>query len=67
VNQVQQAILQSARIEEMRSAIMEMATLCKRPTAVELGRTQRQHRRRLLALLAQERRRNARLVESISG
>jgi hypothetical protein len=58
---LQQAILQNARVAELRANAKEVATLCKSPPAVELPRSPTD-RRRLLALLARERRRNVRLV-----
>ena len=63
-----QAILQSARIAELRESATAVATLCKPPAVVELPRTRddgNSGRRRLFLLLARERRRNARLVAEL--
>jgi hypothetical protein len=59
VNQVRE-ILQSARVADIKRAAAETAVLCKTPAAVTLERSRA--RRRLLMLLAHERRRNAKLV-----
>lgn len=63
------AILQSARIAELRDSASAVAALCKRPAAVELPRLSRPGndggRRRLLLLLARERRRNAALIAEL--
>lgn len=61
MNSRAQAILQSARIAELRFAAAEVAALCRPAVAVELPRNH-SDRRRLLMLLAHERRRNAKLV-----
>jgi hypothetical protein len=58
-----QAILQSARIAELRTAAKETAAACRRPVPVDLSMSSSAGRRRLLLLLAHERRRNAKLVE----
>jgi hypothetical protein len=58
-------VLQSARVAELRMAAEEISALCRRPVAVSLPRLPSSDRRRLLLLLAHERRRNARLVELI--
>jgi hypothetical protein len=61
-----QAILQSARIAELRVAANALAAACKRPTPVILPRMSSSARdRRLLLLLARERRRSARLVAEL--
>ena len=61
------AILQSARIAELRDRASSVASLCRAPAAVELSRRTRRDgnsdRRLLLLLLARERRRNAGLVK----
>ena len=60
------AILQSARIAELRDRASSVASLCRAPAAVELPRTHPRDGnsgRRLLLLLARERRRNASLVK----
>ena len=65
------AILQSARIAELRDAADHAAALCKRPPPVELGPRlsssgpAHRGRRRLLLLLAAERRRSAKLAELV--
>jgi hypothetical protein len=61
------AILQSARIAELRTAATELATLCQRPVPVVLAHSPPASRRCLLALLVRERRRNAKLVELLHG
>lgn len=55
------AILQSARIAELRSA----AELVQPRKPVELPRDAKQRMQRLLTLIAAERRRNAALVEQL--
>lgn len=60
-----QAILQTARVAEMRMAADEVAALCKPRPAVVLPRRPHAVRRRLLALLVSERRRSAKLVDLI--
>ena len=60
------AILQSARIAELRDRATLVAGLCKAPTVVEFPHSSRRgadDRRRLLLLLARERRRNASLAK----
>jgi hypothetical protein len=60
------AILQSARIAELRDHAALVASLCKAPAVVELPHNSRRgdhDRRRFLMLLAHERRRNSRLVK----
>jgi hypothetical protein len=61
------AILQSARIAELKAVASSTARLCMAPAAVELSRRTRRDgnsgRRLLLLLLARERRRNAGLVK----
>jgi hypothetical protein len=57
------AILQSARVAELRTAATEVAALCRRPVPVDLPKSSSAGRRRLLLLIARERRRNAKLVE----
>jgi hypothetical protein len=61
-----QAILQSARVADLRTAANEVAALCRPSAPVELPRKQGD-RRRLLMLLACERRRSAKLVDLIKG
>lgn len=58
------AILQSARIAELRDKASSVAALCKAPAVVELPRSRRgdSDRRRLLMLLARERQRTAKLI-----
>jgi hypothetical protein len=58
------AILQSARIAELRDRVASVAALCKPAAVVELPGAP-DDRRRLLMLLARERRRNAGLVKLI--
>jgi hypothetical protein len=61
-----QAILRSARIAELHAAASALAEACKRPAPVILPRLSSSARdRRLLLLLARERRRNARLVAEL--
>jgi hypothetical protein len=62
-----QAILQSARIAELRDTTSSVARLCRPPGAVELPRhgDGNNGRRLLFLLLARERRRNARLVAEL--
>jgi hypothetical protein len=61
-----QTILQSARIAELRAAANALAMACKRPAPVILSRLSSSARdRRLLLLLARERRRSARLVAEL--
>jgi hypothetical protein len=59
------AILQSARIAELRDRASSVAALCRAPAVVELARSRRgsDDRRRLLMLLARERRRNTSLAK----
>jgi hypothetical protein len=61
------AILQSARIAELRDRASLVASVCKPSAVVELSRNSRRgaadDRRRFLMLLAHERRRNSKLVE----
>jgi hypothetical protein len=64
VNKLAQVILRSARIEEMRQAALEMSNLCRKPPPIEL--TKRRNRRLMISLV-HERRRNAKLVETING
>jgi hypothetical protein len=62
------AILQSARVAELAERAAVVATLCRPPTVVELphnSRRDERDRRRLLMLLARERRRNASLAKLI--
>lgn len=62
------AILQSARIAELRDRASSVAALCKPPAVVELPPASRHgvdDRRRLLLLLAHERRRNSKLAKLI--
>jgi hypothetical protein len=56
-------ILQSARIVELREAVLEVAALAKSPP-VELPRSNRSQR--LIRLLVRERKRNARLVAELT-
>ena len=62
-----QAVLQSARVAELRTSAAQVAALCRRPVPVDLPKSSVASRRRLLLLLASERRRNAKLVELISN
>jgi hypothetical protein len=64
---VARAILQSARIAELKQSTSSIAALCKAPAAVELPRARGDDggRRRLLLLLAHERRRNAALIAEL--
>jgi hypothetical protein len=62
---MKRAILQSARIAELKEQAAEVARLARKPPAVELPRDARSHYR-LLLLLARERRRNMRLVELLN-
>jgi hypothetical protein len=58
-----QTILQSARIAELQMQANELAALVRPAPVVEIPRTRRgTDHRRLLLLLARERRRNVRLV-----
>ena len=57
----QQAVLRGARVAELRNAAAEVTTLCRPVPVIELPRGR--DRRRLLMLLAYERRRSARLIE----
>lgn len=61
------AILQSARIAELRDRASSVAALCKAPAVVEVSCSRRgiDARRLLLLLLARERHRNASLVKLI--
>jgi hypothetical protein len=57
------AVLQAARICELKMAVEEVAQLTRPPAAMPLPSADRSGRRRLLLLLAAERRRSARLVK----
>jgi len=59
----QQMILASARVAEMKAAAVELSAAGRPPARVALTRDLVRDRRRLLVLLAHERRRNAKLVE----
>ena len=59
------AILQSARLAELRDRAALVADLCKPSAVVELPGGNDDRRRFLLRLLARERRRNASLVKLI--
>jgi hypothetical protein len=59
---LEKELLRSARVAELRTAALELAKLC-RPVNIEVPKS----RRRLLVLLACERRRCAKLVETING
>jgi len=62
-----QAILQNARIAELRAAANALAVACKRPTPVILPRMSSSARdRRLLLLLAHERKQRARLIAELA-
>jgi hypothetical protein len=58
-------ILQSARIAELRTSVMDTAALCEQRTPVRLPSSLAARHRRLLRLLMNERRRNAKLVELV--
>jgi hypothetical protein len=61
-----QTILQSARIAELKAQADELAALVRPPPVVEIARSPRgTDYRRLLLLLALERRRNARLAAEL--
>lgn len=60
-------LLRTARVAELRTSVTEVAALCQRPAPVALAESSSSGHRRLLLLLARERRRNAKLVELISG
>ena len=60
------AILQSARIAELRTSAMEAAALCERRAPMSLpAKSSRVRRRCLLLLLMYERQRNKKLVELV--
>jgi hypothetical protein len=56
-------ILQSARIVELRSAVMETAELCKDRSQISLPKSSKY--RSLKSLLVRERKRNAKLVKLV--
>jgi hypothetical protein len=58
-------ILQSARIAEMRTSVMENAALCEQRAPVRLPSSLAARHRRLLYLLQLERRRNGKLVDLV--
>ena len=60
---LEQKILESARVADMKAAADELAKAAKPPPRIALTRDPARDRRILLALLAYERARNARLVE----
>ena len=62
---MKQAILRSARIAELHARADEVAALCRPAATVELPRSGND-RRRLLMLLARERRRSKRLVDELT-
>jgi len=61
-------ILQSARITELRTSVMETAALCEQRAPTQLPTTSSAASRRcLLQLLALERRRNAKLTSVVEN
>lgn len=65
MNKQTQAIQQSARVAELRSAANEIAAMSRPAPVVALPGTHRGDRRRLLALLVHERRRSAALLAEL--
>jgi hypothetical protein len=62
-----QAILRSARIAELKAQANELAALVRSPPVVEIRASRRgADHRRLLLLLALERRRNVRLAAELA-
>jgi hypothetical protein len=63
---LKQSLLASARVAELKHAAAELSSATRPPARVVLTREAERDRRRLLMLLARERRRNAKLVELLS-
>jgi hypothetical protein len=64
---VKSAILQSARIAELRTSAMENAALCKRRAPMTLpAKSSRARHRCLLILLKYERWRNEKLIDLVT-
>jgi hypothetical protein len=59
------AILQSARIAELRTSAIEIAALCKRRAPMTLPKSSRVKHRCLLLLLRHERWRNQQLIDVV--
>lgn len=60
-------ILQSARISELRTSVVETAALCEQQVPMQLPYSPASRRRCLLQLLVLERRRNAKLVSVVEN
>jgi hypothetical protein len=60
-------ILQSARLTELRTSVMETAALCEQRASVRLPTSSVASRRCLLQLLVLERKRNAKLTSVVEN